>query len=142
MSDTLILLRAIDRLYADVVTAPEAWGEQAFADWASDATAGGVTKHQARAVRRCMRMAERLRDFWLRGEAAVVADDWRTRVDVALGPRAWRPTLELARHGLDSQPSAEMFEQVQTRFRVVNSEPWMDGMDYDTWLTTVSGRED
>ncbi len=85
-------------------------------------------------MRRCMRMAEKLRDFWERGEAAVAADDWRTRVDVALGPRAWRPALELAQHGLDAVPSPELFDEVNGRFRVVNSEPWMDGIDYDTWL--------
>lgn len=134
MSDTLGLLRSVDRLYEAVVTDPEVWHQQAFADWAQDAAAGGLTKGQAKAIRRCLRMAARLRDFWERGEAVVAADDWRTRVDVALGSRAWRPTLELARAGLDEAPSAELFAEVKERFRIVNSEYWMDGVAYEDWL--------
>lgn len=138
MTGTLALLRAIDRLYASVVGDPQAWHEQAFADWAEDTTAAGISREQARSVRRAMRMAERLRDFWLAGEAAVAADDWRTRVDIALGARAWRPTLELAQYGLDVERSPELFEEVRTRFRVVNSEPWMDGVDYEEWLASTA----
>jgi hypothetical protein len=136
VTDSLALLGAIDRLYEAVVTDPAAWHEQAFADWAQDAAAGGIDRDQARAVRRALRMAEKLRNFWLRGEAAVVAEDWRTRVDVALGPRAWRPTLELAQHGLDVAPTSELFAEVRSRFRIVNSEPWMDGIDFETWQQT------
>jgi hypothetical protein len=133
MSSTLGLLHAIDRLYEDVVVAPEAWNPQAFADWAQEAAADGVTKAEARALRRCLRLATKLRDFWLEGEARVDAPDWRTRVDIALGARAWRPTLELALAGLDADPSEALFEEVQTRFRVVNSEHWLDGMTYEQW---------
>ncbi len=137
MTDTLSLLRAIDRLYASVVIDPGGWHDQALADWAQEAAGEGLTKQQARAVRRCLRMAERLRTFWERGEAAVPAEEWRTRVDVALGSRAWRPTLELAQYGLDLEPSAELFEEVKSRFRVVNSEPWLDGVDYDAWRASI-----
>jgi hypothetical protein len=133
MSSTLALLAAVDRLYEAVVTEPEAWGAQAFSDWAEEVASGGVTKVQARAVRRCLRAAERLRDFWQGDRAAVVADGWRTRVDVALGARAWRPALELAQAGLEDDPSPELFAEVQERFRVVNSRPWLEGIDYETW---------
>lgn len=138
MTSTLGLLAAIDRLYAGVVTEPETWTDQALADWADDAAAPGVDRVQARTVRRALRMAERLREFWLAGEAAVAAEDWQTRVDVALGPRAWRPTLELAHHGLETEPSPELFDEVRHRFRIVNSEPWMDGVSYDEWLAQVA----
>ena len=133
MSATLALLQAVDRLYEGVVTNPADWGPQAFADWAEEVAAAGVTKDQARAVRRCLRAAERLRNFWDNDQAAVDADDWRTRVDVALGARAWRPALELAQAGLADHPSAELFAEVQRRFRVVHSKPWLDGVDYDEW---------
>lgn len=141
MTSTLALLAAIDRLYAGVVTAPEEWHDQAIADWAGDVTASGVDREQARSLRRVVRMAERLRDFWLRGEAAVPADDWQARVDVALGPRAWRPTLELAQHGLDTEPSEALFEEVRTRFRIVNSEPWMEGVDFRSWHEGTAATE-
>ncbi len=139
MTSTLSLLAAIDRLYEGVVTAPEAWHDQAIADWAGEVTAGGVDREQARSLRRAVRMAERLRDFWLDGQAAVSAEGWAARVDVALGSRAWRPTLELAQHGLDIEPSEAVFEEVRTRFRIVNSEPWMDGVDYATWRDGAAG---
>lgn len=133
MSATLALLRAVDRLYEEVVTDPQAWGPQAFADWGEEVASTGPTREQVRAVRRCVRAAERLRDFWAGGGAAVAAHDWRTRVDVALGARAWRPGLELAQVGLETEPSPELFDEVQQRFRVVHSRPWLDGVDYETW---------
>jgi hypothetical protein len=133
MTDTLSVLRAVDALYESVVTSPDSWGPQAFADWAEDLASGGLTRDQARAVRRCVRAAQKMRDFWASGGGAVSADDWRTRVDVSLGARAWRPPLELAMTGLSDDPSEELFEEVAQRFRVVNSQPWMDGVDYAAW---------
>ena len=65
MTDTLALLRAVDRLYASVVIDPSSWNDHALADWAQETAAEGLTKSQARSVRRCMRMAARLRDFWM-----------------------------------------------------------------------------
>jgi hypothetical protein len=137
VSDTLGLLRAVDGLYESVVGSPEQWGPHAFADWADDAATGGLTKQQARAIRRCLRMAEKLRDFWSQEHSVVSAPDWRTRVDVAFGSRAWRPTLELAQAGLEETPSPELFEEVKERFRIVNSEHWMDGIGFDEWSTKV-----
>ncbi len=134
MTDAVGLLRAVDGLYESVVSTPEQWGRQAFADWAEDAAAGGLTKEEARAIRRCLRVADKLRDFWTKERAVVSADDWRTRVDIALGSRAWRPTLELAQAALGAAPSPELFDEVKKRFRIVNSEHWMDGIGYEEWL--------
>ena len=36
--------------------------------------------------------------------------------------------------GLHQAPSEELFAEVKQRFAVVNSERWMDGIDYDEWL--------
>lgn len=137
MTDTLSVLRAVDALYESVVTSPDQWGSQAFADWAEDISAHGLTKDQARAVRRCVRAAQKMREFWATDGGAVSADDWRTRVDVSLGARAWRPPLELAMAGLSDDPSEELFDEIGVRFRVVNSQPWMDGVDYATWCDGV-----
>ncbi len=138
MSDTLTLLRSIDALYEGVVTDPSSWGGPAFGDWAEEVAGAVPTRSQARAIRRCLRAAERLRDFWAGDRAQVAADDWRTRVDVALGARAWRPTLELAMEGLTEQPGEELFLEVKRRFRIVNSQPWMDGVDFETWRASAS----
>lgn len=134
MSQTLRLLQAIDELYDGVSTAPEQWRDQSFEDWASDLAAEGLTKEEARAVRRVLNMAMKLRDFWAAEERGVDASDWRSRVDVAYGARAWRPTLELAMHGLETEPSPELFAEVKQRFRIVYSEAWMDGVDYEEWV--------
>ncbi len=135
MSRTLGLLAAVDALYAGVVTEPERWTAQALEDWAGDLAAGDpLDRNQVRAIRACLRNAARLRDFWSGPAPAVEADEWQARVDVAMGPRAWRPTLELAMEGLQSEPSAELFDEVKNRFRIVASEHWMDGVSYDEWL--------
>jgi hypothetical protein len=35
---------------------------------------------------------------------------------------------------LKDTPSEELFVEVKERFAVVNSERWMDGVDYEDWL--------
>lgn len=134
--DHLGLLRRVDRLYEDVVTDAAQWSDEAFADWAAEATAGTVpTRPVARAIRASLRMAKRLQAFW--SEDASRPDDhgdWRSRVDLALGARAWRPTLDIARAGLDEAPSEELFAEVQRRFRVVNSNRWMEEISFAEWL--------
>lgn len=132
----LAVLRAIDNLYESVVTAPDGWSEQGFADWANEALADAseLPREAVRAVRRSLRAAVKLQAFW--GTAAPTVsdhDDWRSKVDIALGPRAWRPTLDLARAGLNDVPCEELFLEVKERFAVVNSERWMDGIDYEKW---------
>ncbi len=140
MTSTLRLLAAIDELYARTVTEPDRWHEQAFHDWAGDLNADGLTKEQARAVRRALGMARKLRDFWADPARIVDADDWRSRIDVAFGARAWRPTLELAIAGLDAEPSPELFDEVRTRFRVVNNELWLEGVEYADWAARRTDR--
>ncbi len=80
-------------------------------------------------------MARRLREFWVEPPQGAPSDagDWRTRVDVAFGARAWRPVLSIAQVGLRETPSEELFEEAKLRFREVNGAPWMDGVSYDEW---------
>ena len=134
MTSTLRLLAAIDDMYEQVATSPAVWNDQAFQDWAAEVAGDGLTKAQARGVRRCLVMGQKLRDFWDDPARSVSAADWRSRVDVAYGARAWRPTLELAMSGLEREPSPELFEEVKDRFRVVNSEAWMEGIGYQEWV--------
>lgn len=132
----LSVLRAIEQLYESVVMSPGSWNEQGFADWANEALvdAAELPREAVREIRRCLRSAQKLQTFWA-GEQSTVADhaDWRSRVDIALGPKAWRPTLDLARIGLDNAPDEELFLEVKERFAVVNSERWMDGIDFADW---------
>ena len=53
-----------------------------------------------------------------------------------MGPRAWRPALELAQIGLERAPSADLYDEVKQRFAIVNSERWMDGVDYEEWRSS------
>ena len=132
----LAVLRSIEQLYEAVVDDPAGWGDQAFADWAADALQSAVElpKEAHREVRRSLRAAQKLQAFWAsEGSAVVTHDDWRTKVDIALGPRAWRPLLDLARIGLDTAPSEELFGQVKERFALVNSDRWMDGISFEDW---------
>ena len=132
----LAVLRAIDNLYESVVTAPDDWTEQGFTDWANEALtdAAELPREVIRQVRRSLRAALKLQAFWVTAAPTVSdQDDWRSKVDIALGPRAWRPTLDLARAGLDHAQCEELFVEVKERFAVVNSERWMDGIDYEAW---------
>lgn len=136
-STYLSLIYSIEGLYESVVTDPQAWRDQAFADWANDTLidASDLPKEALRQVRRSLSAAQKLASFWSAGSSEVADyDDWRSRVDIGLGPRAWRPTLELAQIGLEEAPSEELFREVKDRFAVVNSERWMDGVDYDEWF--------
>ncbi|MDH3500768.1 MAG: hypothetical protein OEM97_11630, partial [Acidimicrobiia bacterium] len=112
------------------------WSDDVMAEWASEAPAGAEpSKAIAREIRRCLRVAQKLRSFWLDGDARPSDHgDWRTRVDLAMGSRAWRPTLEIARIGLDEAPSESLFEEVRSRFRVVNSDRWMEEVSFAEWL--------
>ena len=132
----LAVLQSIEQLYESVVDDPARWNEQGFADWAGDALAdaGELPREAHREVRRGLRAAQKLQAFWMNEESEVSAnDDWRSKVDIALGPRAWRPLLDLARIGLDTAPSEELFDQVKERFALVNSDRWMDGISFEEW---------
>jgi hypothetical protein len=133
--DYLGLLRRVDELYASVVTEPERWTDDMYSEWAAEAIGGNApSKPLARELRRALRVAQRLRTFWL-DDTGRPADrgDWRTRVDIAQGPKAWRPTLEIARIGLDEAPSEELFEEVRERFRVIHSDRWMEEVTFSQW---------
>jgi hypothetical protein len=134
----LTVLHSVDSLYERVVTAPQAWSDDTLAGWAGDLFVDGAapSRELAREIRRCVRAARRMRDFWLDPAPGVPSDagDWRTRVDVALGIRAWRPLLAIAQAGLREAPSPELFDEAKTRFREVHGERWMEGVSYEEWL--------
>ena len=142
--DYLRLLRRIDELYESVVTEPQRWSDAAFADWAEDTfgAADRIDKAEARELRRCLRAAGKLRAFWSVDGVTRPPDvgDWCTRVDIALGISAWRPTLAVAQIGLERAPSEELFDEVRARFRVVNSAVWMDGIEYEAWAAQHQSR--
>jgi len=134
----LEFLRRVDDLYERVVGSPDAWTDAALEEWGVEIFAGAETpsRDTAREVRRCLRAAKRLRDFWLAPPEGVPSDlgDWRTRVDLALGIRAWRPVLGVAQVGLREAPSEELFEETKQRFREVHGVPWMEGLTLAEWM--------
>lgn len=129
------LLDEVDRLYEGCVMEPERWGEQAFTDWAEGAAQSEVVDRDvARRLRRCLTAARRLADFWRSADRTAAPADWRARVDMALGIRAWRPELELAEELLERRADAATFERVAELFPVVTNQPFLDGIDHATWL--------
>jgi len=130
------LLDEVDRLYETSVMSPDSLGEQSLADWASDVASGfDVDREGAKYVRRCINVAKKLIVFWTeRSELADGPAEWRARVDIAQGIRAWRPQLDLASHLLTESPSPELFGHTVALFRVVNNEPFLDGISYEEWL--------
>ncbi len=128
------LLDEVDRLYGGVVTEPEAWSDQRFVDWSEAvAAADGMDRATARHLRRILTTARKLRSFWATAEDRPDLG-WRSRVDLALGPRAWRPVLDLASDLLEAEPSEELFERTAELFRVVNNQPYLDGIEYGQWV--------
>jgi hypothetical protein len=133
-AEALGLIEAIDRLYAAVVDAPDAWDDAALAAWIEDMAAARdepIDRAAARLLRRALRLARRLGRYW-EGRPGR-PDDWRSAVDEALGSPGWGPGLDLARRALEDDPTEELFEQVQERFRVVYFRPWLEGVDFATW---------
>jgi hypothetical protein len=128
------LLRRVDELYESVVTTPDRWNDLALSEWAQDvAGEQALPKEVSRHLRRCLRLAQKLRDFWSAPPPSP-PEEWRARVDVALGSRAWRPTLDLAKLGLELAPTEELYVEVRARFRVVHSDRWMEGVGFEEWL--------
>jgi hypothetical protein len=137
LTDYAGLLAQCEELYAAVCFDAEAWSDSALADWIEAlASSSYVDKEIGRELRRIVRAAQKLRDFWLAPAAGRPPDhgDWRTRVDIGLGVKAWRPLLAMARLGLSRAPGEELFADVKERFRVVTGERWMEGVDFDDWL--------
>jgi hypothetical protein len=135
----LRLIADLDALFRAVLTDPVAWDQEAFARWAADAVDPdlALSRPMAREFRRGIRQAVKLQRFWAERRDAV-PDDWRQAVDEALGGPGWRPSLALARIGLEADPSPELFEEVAWRFRVATFQPFMDGIDFETWLAARS----
>jgi hypothetical protein len=127
------LLTEIDRLYEGCVMEPEQWHDQAIADWAEAIGNDELDGTSARLVRRVLGVARRLVGFWDRASQPA-PDDWRSRVDVALGAKAWRPQLELAEHLLETSSDEETFDVVAALFPLVRNQPFLDGIAYDDWL--------
>lgn len=128
------LLGEVDQLYIGVVSDPERWNEQRFADWSESVTGGyEIDRDVARYMRRIITVARKLQTFWLdHGDRREL--DWRSKVDLALGPRAWRPVLELASYLVAAEPSRELFETNAALFRLVNNEQYLDGIGFEEWI--------
>jgi len=143
MADYVGLLAQCEELYAGVCFEPDSWPDSSLADWIdSIAQSSAVDKEVARELRRVLRAAQKLREFWRQPAADSPPDhgDWRTRVDIGLGVKAWRPLLAIARHGLEAAPDSELFLDVKARFRVVTGEHWMEGVSYEEWLDQLGAR--
>ena len=134
------LVHEVDLLYERCVSEPDRCNDQFFVDWADGVASGHeVDRSTATSIRRCVRTGQRLAAFWRTADPAL-GQDWRSRVDLALGPRAWRPQLELAQHLLERDPSEENFAAVAALFPLVFNEPFLDGVTYDEWLETGGSR--
>jgi hypothetical protein len=139
----LAVVESLDDVYRRVIADPAGTRDADVLSWVAEALAPlgpQVDKRVAREARRVARLARRLKDFWSASErSAAVPADWRSAVDEALGSRGWQPTLEIVRCGLESDPSPELFEEMRVRFAVVHFRPWLEGIDYESYLAS---RED
>lgn len=138
----MTVLDEVDRLYELAVTEPSSVNDQAILDWTEGVAAGSeIDRNNAKHVRRCVNVARKLAAFWsAREPARSDPSEWPSRVDLALGVRAWRPQLELARYLLELAPSVETYEKAAQLFRMVNNEPFLDGISYEVWLETRQNR--
>jgi hypothetical protein len=134
----MTVLDEIDQLYETAVTSPASVNDQMIQDWADGvAVSYQFDRLGAKYVRRCLNIARKLAVFWLgRTSAEDNPVEWHSRVDLALGVRAWRPQLDLARHLLVIAPDHAIYDKTGELFRIVNNEPFLDGMSYEVWLET------
>jgi hypothetical protein len=136
-ADVLALIAELDRLYRmAVMEAAEHRDEDLLARGEESLEARGhlarMDRLVLRLVRRGVRTAIKLRSFWESRPSGPI--DWRSRVDEALGGRAWLPGLQLAQWGLEVEPSPELFEEVQRRFAWAYLRPWLEGVTYEGYL--------
>jgi hypothetical protein len=133
----LAVVAAMDDLYRRAAADPAAVGDELLAGWLEEVLAAlprPVDKDLARQVRRAARLAGRLARYWADPERASRRPaDWRQAVDAALGSRGWEPSLEVARLGLEAEPSPALFEEVRQRWPQVHFAPWMEGVAYADW---------
>lgn len=138
MAGYLRVVAAIDSLFEQAAADASAGGDEYLAGWLEEALAlAGVPadKELARQVRRAARLGGRLGRYWADPDRAPRRPaDWRQAVDAALGSRGWEPSLEVARRGLEIEPSPALFEEVRFRWRQVHFAPWMEGVTYQEWL--------
>ena len=140
MAGHLGLISSMDALYERVCADPAACGDELLGAWLQDALGAletPVDKALAREARRVARLAGRLARYWADPERAPrIPAAWQQAVDAALGSTGWEPSLVVARLGLEQEPSAALFEEVQVRFRQVHFAPWMEGVTYREWLAS------
>jgi hypothetical protein len=139
------LIDAIDHLYERVMDDPEGFDEQDVAEWYGETLSvfdGPLDRQYARWVRRATRLALRLGRYWSDADRAGPRPvDWRNGVDQAHGPAGWQPSLEIARRGLELEPTQELYEEMQNRFREVMLQPWLD-LTWEEWLADSEGSID
>jgi len=143
MSRTMMsVVESLDQIYQRVMADPDV-RDVDLLSWVNEALFGldrPVDKRITREARRVARLARRLAEYWSRPEmAGKIPEDWRSGVDGALGSRGWRPTLDIIRYGLEAEPSEELFDEMQYRFAIVHFKPWLEGIDYESYLIS---RED
>lgn len=135
------LVDEVESLYQRVVMEPGSWVEEAFSDWVQDVGQDTpVSRDEARYVRQCVRIAQKLRTFWV-GDARVGDESigWLSRVDLAFGPKAWRPVLALSQIELAESGSYESFTRTADLFAVVNNAPFLGGVAYTEWIAESGG---
>ena len=134
----LSVVASLENDYERVIADPAGVRDGDLFSWVGEALKAlepPVDKRVAREARRVARLARRLAAFWADEDRSdKIPDDWRRAVDEALGSRGWQPTLDIIRHGLDTEPSYELFEEMQFRFAVVHFRPWLEGIDYESYL--------
>lgn len=134
----MTVLNDIDQLYEAAVRSPTSLNDQMIQDW----TEGVVGNYEidrlgVKYIRRCVTAAKKLSAFWAARDSAIESPlEWRSRVDLALGVRAWRPQMELAQHLLIKDPDPAIYEKAAQLFRIVNNQPYLDGMTYEVWIET------
>jgi hypothetical protein len=136
----LAVVESLDHVYERVVADPEAVRDGDLLSWVGEALAvlePPVDKRIAREARRVARLARRLAEFWNHPHrAGKHPEDWRSAVDEALGSRGWQPSLDIIRFGLETAPTPELFAEMQYRFAVVHFRPWLEGIDYESYLAS------
>jgi hypothetical protein len=122
----------MDGLFEGVVLHPDAWDEQAFAEWMEGAIGDGesLDREALKIVQRTVRRAQRLQRYWAARTDG--PDDWRMRVDETLGSAGWRPGLELAEWAMATDPEPELFDEMADRFRAVNFTPL--ALSFQEWV--------
>lgn len=138
-SRVLELLASLDRLYESVVLDANSWDESAFAGWLEATIGEGeyLDREATKIVHRAVRRAQRLQRHW--ADRSEGPDDWRARVDDALGSAGWRPGLELAEWGMAAYPDPALFDELANRFRAVNFTPI--ALSFESWLERTRDKQ-